>query len=260
MGVSPEKAAGLSVAVITRDEEERLPACLASAAFAEEVVVVDSGSTDRTVSIARDMGARVYVEPWRGFSAQKQFAVDQCCNDWVFVLDADERLPEETARAAAGAVRAGEEGVAAYSFRRRNFLHGRWIRRCGWWPDRVVRLADRRAGAFDGRSVHERWVVHKGGVKELEEAIEHRSFRNYSDLVAKMEAYSDLAAGSMFEQGRVVSPAAPVLHGVWMFFRTYILELGLLEGVDGFVISTMNAGGSFLKYAKLLELQRDVGG
>ncbi|MFP4037406.1 MAG: glycosyltransferase family 2 protein [Desulfobacteraceae bacterium] len=244
------------MAVITRDEEDRLPACLSSVAFAGDLVVVDSGSTDSTVLIAREMGARVFEEPWRGFSAQKQFAVDQCLNDWVLVLDADESLPPETARAAAGAVQGAKEGVTAFSFRRKNLLHGRWIRRCGWWPDRVVRLVDRRAGAFDGRLVHEGWVVRRGEVKALDEPIEHRSFRSYSDLAAKMEAYSDLAARAMFEEGRSINPLYPVLHGGWMFFRTYFLELGFLVGFDGLVISVMNAGGSFLKYAKLLELRR----
>jgi len=242
----------ISVAVITRNEEERLPACLESASFADEVVVVDSGSTDRTVEIARSAGARVLVEPWRGFSQQKQFAVDQCVNEWVLILDADERTPPGTATAIREALKSRDRTVAAFSFPRKNFLHGRWIRHCGWWPDRIVRLVDRRRGAFDGRAVHEQWVT-RDGVQSLDSPIEHFSFRNYSELVAKMELYSDLASRSLFEAGKSASPLTPPLHALWMFFRTYVLERGFQEGFDGFVISLMNAGGSFFKYAKLRE-------
>ncbi len=242
----------ISVAVITRNEEERLPACLESVSFADEVVVVDSGSTDRTVEIARSAGARVLVEPWRGFSRQKQFAVDQCTHEWVLILDADERTPPKTAAAVQEALRSRDRGVAAFSFPRRNFLHGRWIRHCGWWPDRIVRLVDRRRGAFDGRAVHEQWVT-RDRIHALDSPIEHISFRNYSELVSKMELYSDLASRSLFEAGKRASPLTPPLHALWMFFRTYVLEMGLLDGFDGLVISLMNAGGSFFKYAKLRE-------
>ena len=124
----------LSVAVIAKNEEERLPDCLKSAAFADEVLVVDSGSSDRTTQVAETFGARVLVEPWRGFSGQKQFAVDRCTHDWVLVLDADERIPQETVRAIGEAL-GRDQGAAAYRFRRKNYLHGRWIRHSGWWPD-----------------------------------------------------------------------------------------------------------------------------
>lgn len=248
-----EDEKGLSVAIITRDEEERLQACLDSVSFADEIVVVDSGSTDRTVEIAGSLGARVIVENWRGFSGQKQFAVDSCSNHWVLVLDADERVPSETGEAILHALSSKDSAVTAFSFPRKNFLHGRWIRHCGWWPDRILRLVDRRYGSFDGRAVHERWLT-RGREQPLSAPIEHFSFRTYSDIVAKMELYSDLAARSMYDSGRTAGPLTPPLHALWMFFRTYAMELGVLEGFDGLVISIMNAGGSFFKYAKLREL------
>lgn len=244
---------GLSVAVITLNEEERLPSCLKSVSFADEIVVVDSGSTDRTVEIAGSMGARVISEPWRGFSGQKQFAVDSCSNDWVLILDADERVPADTKEAVLQALYSRDEKVTAFSFPRKNYLHGRWIRHCGWWPDRILRLVDRRHGNFDGRAVHESWLT-QGRKQPLGSPIEHLSFRSYSEMVAKMELYSDLAARSMYDSGRKSGPLTPQLHGLWMFFRTYVLELGVLDGFDGFMISVMNAGGSFFKYAKLREL------
>jgi glycosyltransferase involved in cell wall biosynthesis len=244
----------LSVAIITLNEEERLPECLKSVVFADELVVVDSGSTDRTTEIAESFGAKVLIEPWRGFSGQKQYAVSRCSNDWVLILDADERIPKETARVIQKVISSPGDSAVAFSFRRKNFLHGKWIRHCGWWPDRIVRLVRRGQGEFDGRAVHERWIS-KGNEIALDAVLEHISFRNYSELVAKMELYSNLAAGSMHEDGKVVGPFTPALHGLWMFFRTYFLELGLLDGFDGFVISVMNGGGSFLKYAKCRELQ-----
>jgi (heptosyl)LPS beta-1,4-glucosyltransferase len=243
----------LSAAIITRNEEERLPDCLKSASFADEILVVDSGSTDGTIGLAKSYGARVLVEKWRGFSEQKQFAVDHCNHDWVLILDADERIPEETARTIAMEMARQESHTSAFSFRRKNYLHDRWIRHCGWWPDRTVRLVNRKEGRFDGRPVHERWIT-PGRVKGLDAAIEHRSFRHYSEMVAKMELYSNLASKELFEQNVRAGTMTPITHGLWMFFRTYLLEWGFLDGFNGFLISVMNAGGSFLKYAKLKEL------
>ncbi|MGD9321470.1 MAG: glycosyltransferase family 2 protein [Desulfobacteraceae bacterium] len=249
-----QKKTPLSVAIITKNEEERLPDCLKSVTFADEVLVVDSGSTDGTVTLAKSFGARVLIEGWRGYSGQKQYAVDQCLHDWVLILDADERIPQETARAIMRELAKNDFTISAYGFRRKNYLHGRWIKHCGWWPDRIVRLVNKKLGGFDGRPVHEKWVT-QGGVKELDAVIEHISFRNYSELLAKMENYSTLASKELFEKDAEVNAVTPILHGLWMFFRTYLLELGVLDGFDGLVISTTNAGGSFLKYAKLREMR-----
>jgi glycosyltransferase involved in cell wall biosynthesis len=243
------------VAIITKNEARRLPDCLRSLAFSDEIVVVDSGSVDETVSIAKSFGAEVLVEEWRGYAAQKQFAVDQCRHEWVLVIDADERVPEPTAAIIERELALNEAAIAAYSFKRKNYLHGRWIRHCGWWPDRIVRLVRRTRGAFDGRPVHERWIT-DGRVQDLDACIEHVSFRSYSDLVAKMETYSSLTARELFQQDEPVNALTPVLHGSWMFLKTFLLELGFLDGFDGFTISIMNAGGSFFKYAKLREMKK----
>ncbi|MBN1103862.1 MAG: glycosyltransferase family 2 protein [Deltaproteobacteria bacterium] len=245
----------LSVAIITRDEEDRLPACLQSLGFADEILVVDSGSTDRTVQVAGSYGARVLIEAWRGFSEQKQFAVDSCSHDWVLVLDADERVPQETASVITGIMRNPEPETAAYSFVRKNYFHGRWIKHCGWWPDRIVRLVDRRRGRFDGEAVHERWVV-QGTVRDLGAALKHVSFRNYSEMMMKMECYSNLSSLALFQRNAKVRAFTPITHGIWMFLKSYVLEMGILDGFDGFFISMANAGGSFLKYAKLREYRK----
>ena len=243
----------ISVAIITMNEADRLPSCLKSAKFADEIIVVDSGSSDKSIEIAKSFDARVYEREWRGFSAQKQFAVEQCRNRWVFILDADESIPGNDIEVIEDAIAAGDKAITAYSFRRKNFFHGKWIRRCGWWPDRIVRLVDKEKGRFDGRNVHEGWLTH-GKVMHLDSYIEHRSFRNYSEFTAKMDRYSTLAARDLFHKGAGSAPFTPALHGFWMFLRTYILEMGILEGFDGFMISIMNAGGSFMKYAKLREM------
>jgi (heptosyl)LPS beta-1,4-glucosyltransferase len=242
----------LSVAIITQDEEDRLPDCLESVSFADEVVVVDSGSRDNTIGIARSFGCKVLTETWRGYAKQKQFAVDSCENDWVLILDSDERIPEKTAMKIKELLASPKRDFTACSFLRKNFFHNRWVRHCGWWPDRIVRLVDRRRGRFNDHLVHESWIS-EGSVKDLRVTIEHRSFRNYSDLIHKLETYSTLAAQDMLRDGKHAGALSPLSHGTWMFLRTYILELGVLEGFDGFIISILNGGGSFMKYAKLRE-------
>ena len=213
---------------------------------------MDSGSTDKTVEIARSFGARVLFEPWRGYAGQKQFAVDSCQNEWVLILDADERIPGDTQHAIAEIVADPDQEIAAYSFNRKNFFHNRWIRHCGWWPDRIVRLVHRGKGHFSDHLVHESWIA-DGPVKDLSVNIEHYSFRDYSDLIHKLETYSSLAARQMLKNGKSSGPLAPLSHGLWMFLRTYLVELGVLEGFDGLIISILNSGGSFMKYAKLRE-------
>lgn len=250
---SHPKDTPFSVAIITKNEEERLPACLASVSFCDDVVVIDSDSVDNTVAVAREHGARVFIEPWQGFSYQKQFAVNQCQHRWVLILDADERLPAETAQLIQQQLAKPKPGTTAYSLRRKNYLHGRWIKHCGWWPDHVLRLVDKEQGQFDGRLVHESWQT-SGEVSELSAHLDHLSFRNYSELVAKMERYSNLGAEARFKAGEAINPFSPLAHGLWMVFRTYILESGWRDGFDGLVISLMNGAGSFFKYAKQWEL------
>ena len=246
--------APLSVAVIAKDEADRIKDCLQSLAFADEViVVVDARSSDDTLAIAQSYGCRVLSKVWMGYAKQKQFAVDACKNEWVLILDADERVPRQTAKTIGRLLAAPDPGVGAYGFLRKNIFHGRWFKRCGWWPDSVVRLVDRREGSFSENLVHEKWVAN-GAVKKLKAVIEHYSFRDYADLIEKMQNYSTLAALQMKAQGRKASWWMPISHGIWMFMRAYFLELGILEGFDGFMISTTNAGGSYLKYAKLREL------
>jgi len=178
----------LSVAIITKNEEDRLPCCLRSVAFADDIVVVDSGSTDATVGVAQGFGCRVFAEQWKGFGPQKNSAVSKCRNQWVLVIDADERL--EAAGRAAIAEAVARPGAAAYELNRKNFLGGRWMRHSGYWPDRQVRLVRKGKGSFQGR-IHERWVT-GGGVMRLEACIEHHALSGYADMLKTMDEYSTL--------------------------------------------------------------------
>lgn len=243
---------GLSVAIITLNEERKLPACLESAGFADEIVIVDCGSSDMTVEIAEGRGAKVFVEDWKGFGPQKQSAVKKCLNEWVLVLDADERVSPEAKDEILRAV--SKSDCSAYSLPRRNFFHGKWIRHADFWPDRQVKLVRKSEGGFEGY-IHEKWVT-PGKTGLLVSPIDHYSFDDYSSMLRTMDKYSTDTAREMREKGIRASALSPAYHALAMFLKIYFVKLGILEGIDGLVIALTKAGGSFFKYAKLLELQR----
>jgi (heptosyl)LPS beta-1,4-glucosyltransferase len=243
----------VSVAIVAKDEADRIAACIDSLRFADEVVVVvDDRSTDNTLEIAQSRGCRTISKAWMGYANQKQFAVDACQHDWVLIMDADERVPGQTAESITRLLSTSDALAPAYGFLRKNIFHGRWFKRCGWWPDRVVRLVNRKKGRFSKNIVHEQWLPDEPPIR-LDGIIEHYSFRSYADLIQKMQVYSSLAATQMEKEGRHSTWWSPISHGAWTFIRSYLFELGMLEGFDGFVISMTNAGGSFMKYAKLRE-------
>lgn len=244
----------LSAVLIAKDEEARLAPCLESLSFADEIVVVDSGSTDRTVEIARRFTDRVIDVPWKGFGPQKRAAVGLARNDLVLNVDCDERVTPELAREIA-ALQAAPELAAAYAIPRRTFLGGKEIRHCGWARDYPIRLFDRRRAAFTEDLVHER-VVAEGAVGRCEGTLLHHSFQGLADLVAKANRYTDLAARQMFERGRRAGAADLGLRPAFAFVRTYLLRRGFLDGVEGLEIAVADAFSVFAKYAKLRELER----
>jgi len=249
----------LSVAIITKDEATNLPGCLKSVAFARQIVVVDSGSTDGTLEIARDFGCDVFVEPWKGFGPQKQMAIDRCREPWVLVLDADERIPPETEAAIRAVVSGGESGASGCSFPRRNFFQGRWIRHMGWWPDRITRLFRNGRGRMTEASVHEAVDV-SGQVVPLESPIEHYTESRLSEILKKIDKYSTLAAEEAFREGRRSSIWGAIVRAELTFFQDYVLRLGFLDGRQGLVLSVTDAVNKFFKYAKLSELNRQKDG
>jgi len=242
----------LSVAIITKDEERNIAGCLSSVSFADDIVVVDSGSTDKTVKIAEKLGARVFTEPWKGYGAQKNSAIEKCRHAWVLIIDADERVPEESVPAIVKAI--GEDRAQAYSFKRKNYLHGKWMRHSGYWPDSQIRLVDKGRGAFRA-AIHERWET-DGSVSELDACIDHYGFSGYSDMLKTLNDYSTISAREMHASGRRAGPLSPIVHGVGMFIKIYLIKKGFLDGMDGLVTALTKAGGAFFKYAKLIELEK----
>jgi glycosyltransferase involved in cell wall biosynthesis len=245
----------LSVAIITKNEARNLPDCLRSVSFAQQIVIVDSGSTDDTRAIAESFQCEFYLEDWKGFGLQKQAAIERCRHDWILVLDADERIPSETADAIRGIVANPQRDAAGYSFPRKNFFYGRWIRHMGWWPDRVVRLFQRRSGRMSEASVHEAVLI-GGVVKALDNSIEHYTESRLSQLLLKINQYSTLGAQEAFAAGRRVSIAGACVRAALAFFQNYFLRLGLLDGAPGLVLSMTDSINKFCKYAKIWELGR----
>jgi glycosyltransferase involved in cell wall biosynthesis len=243
----------LSVAIITKNEEDRLPNCLKSLSFVDEIVVVDSESTDKTVEIAKHMGCIVFVEKWKGYGPQKSSAVQKCKNEWVLIMDADERIPAETGQEI---IKILENPKAdAYSFPRKNYFHGRWIKHCGWWPDRIVRLFRKSKGSVTKALVHESVDV-SGTIMEVDTPIIHEPIRDLCSILDKINIYSSLGAETMFQNGKKISAPLAFLRGITAFLKLYILKLGILDGHEGFVISFSHAVNTCYKYLKLEEYNK----
>lgn len=242
----------LSLCVITRDAAGQLADCLASAPFAGEIVVVDSGSSDDTVEIARRCGARVIVRPWQGFGPQKNFAVAQAVHDWVLCLDADERVTPELGAAIRAALAAAPVAVAFAVARRNRFL-GRWLRHGEGYPDWIVRLFDRRHARWTDDPVHEN-VTATGSVARLSGDLLHASAESLDAYIAKQNRYTTLQAEAMHTRGERASVARLVGSPLARFIRFYVVRLGFLDGVAGFVHIAIGCFASFMKYAKLRAL------
>lgn len=243
-------SARLSVAIIARNEERDLPACLASVAFADEIVVVDHASSDRTVQIACERGARVVeTADWPGFGVQKNRAVDACTGEWILSLDADERVTL--------ALRAEIERTLAqprfdvYEMPRRSTYCGRFMRHGGWHPDYVRRLFKRGAARFSDAAVHESLLTDRP-VGRLHEPIVHYSVRTIEDAIAKMNRYSSDSAAALAARGEAPGLASAIVHGLAAFLRTYVLKLGFLDGRRGFLLAVSNAEGSYYRYVKAM--------
>jgi len=246
----------LSVIVIAKDEEASIARTLESVAFADEVVVVDSGSTDRTVAIARGLGAKVTINAdWPGFGPQKNRALDLATGDWVLSLDADEWLTAESAEEIRRVVGANAAEVAAYRMPRRSSFCGRFLRHSGWWPDYVLRLFRRGRARFSDDVVHER-VIADGKIGTLSLPIMHETFVDLEDLVDKMNRYSTHGARQLQREGKSSSLVEAIARALWAFFRTYVLRAGFLDGREGFMLAWATAEGTYYRYAKLMRLQR----
>lgn len=250
----------LSVIIITKNEEAAIGRCLESVAWADEIIVLDSGSSDRTVEICRARGAKVTVTgDWPGFGPQKSRALSQATGDWVFSLDADEwvspSLAEEIRR------RINEpDSLAGFEVPRLSSFCGRFMRHAGWWPDHVLRLFRKGQARFSDDRLHER-VIADGPVGRLRGVLLHESFPDLEDVLDKLNRYSTAGAAMLREKGKQGGLAAALGHGMWTFLKTYIFQAGFLDGREGFMLSVSNAEGAYYKYLKLMALarQKDAG-
>jgi glycosyltransferase involved in cell wall biosynthesis len=248
----------LSAVLIAQNEERKIGDALASVAFCDEVVLVDSGSTDRTCRIAEAAGARVVVNaPWPGFVAQRDFATRAAKHDWVLALDADERVGRALHEEIETLRRRGFD-AAGYRIPRVAWYLGRWVRGTDWYPDWQVRLFDRTRGGWQGDLVHESVTVH-GSVGRLRGELEHHPYADISDHLRKIDSYTTLWARQAHAAGRHSNVADVIAGATWAFFRNYALKRGFVLGSTGLIVSVLNTHYTFVKLAKLRELGRSAG-
>jgi glycosyltransferase involved in cell wall biosynthesis len=249
----------ISATVITYNEEHNIAEALESLSWADEIIVVDSESSDNTVAIARRFTDKVLVRPWPGYSAQKNFAAGQATSDWIFSLDADERVSPELVSEIVGLKAGDSPESAGFEIPRLTNYLGRWIKHSGWYPDRKLRLYDRRRGRWSGDYVHETMEV-DGKVGRLNGKLLHYTVRNSSEHHERIDRYTTLAAKQAFDQGRRASVLSLLVVPRLVFARSYFLKLGFLDGWQGMAIARFAEYYAFLKAAKLLELQRKSDG
>ena len=248
----------ISAVIITFNEAENIHAACESVAWADEIVVVDSESTDATRDIAATCGARVIVNKWPGFAAQKQFATDAAANDWVLSLDADERVSPELESSIAGFRRLPEADLAdGYRIARRTFYMGRWVRGGGWYPDYQLRLFNRRQGSWGDRVIHESFTLKAGSrVERLSGDLLHYTVRDAAHHRHMIEQrYAPLGAQQMFREGKRSSALQAAFAGPSAFVRSYILKAGFRDGAAGLAIAKFAARHASLKHQLLLNLQ-----
>lgn len=240
---------GLSVVIIAKNEEQHLPACLASASFADEIVVLDGGSTDRTAEIARSMGAKVdTVDLWNGFGPQKNRALALATQDWVLSLDADEEVSPELQAEIGAAMRAPK--ADCYAIPRLSEFCGRFLRHSGWYPDYVLRLFKRGTARFSDALVHER-LIPDGAVAKLRYPLTHRGYRGPSETLQKVDRYSSAWAEQALAAGKKANFCSAPMHGIAAFLKTYLLRLGILDGRAGLAVAISSAEVAYYKYLKL---------
>jgi len=239
----------LSVIIITLNEESNIRDCLESVKFADEIIVVDAGSSDRTVEIARSYTDRIFTPGWLGYSAAKEFALARARGEWILWIDADERVSEELKREILEAID-NPGKIVAFAFPRKSFFLNRWIRHSGWYPDYVIRLFKAGYGRFSSSLVHEGVMV-DGALGRLKNPILHYTYPTLEKYFQKFNNYTTLAAQDLRMRGEKFSYFKLFFHPCAKFFKMYIQKLGFLDGVEGFILAVFSAFYVFVKYAKL---------
>lgn len=238
----------LSVILITKNEILNIRECLESVLWANEIIVVDSGSNDGTVEVCRELGATVYVHDWPGFGIQKNRALGYASHQWVLSIDADERVSPELRAEIEQVI--NDNHADGYEISRLSNFCGRFMRHSGWHPDYVLRLFQRDKARFSDALVHES-VQMQGSKGRLHNSLLHYSYRDFEDVLAKLNSYSSASAVMQQQRGKRGGLGTAFLHGLWAFIRTYFLRAGFLDGREGVMLAIMNAENSYYRYIKL---------
>ena len=244
----------ISATVICKDEAHNIEDCLRSVAWCDEIVVVDSGSADGTVDLAKKHTPKVLFNAWPGYVAQKNFALDQAAGDWVLSLDADERCTPELRDAVQKALE-NAEGLAGFEVRRHVKYLGRWIDHSGWYPDWRVRVVRKGRARWGGADPHDK-LIPDGPVRRLEAELQHFTYRDFAHHIRILNHFSDVVSDGYFKAGRKPSIFQAVFHPPWKFFECYVWKLGFLDGFPGFVVAAGSAFYIFARYVKLWERGR----
>jgi len=245
----------ISVAIITYNEEKNIRGALESVRWADEIVVVDALSKDRTVQICREYTDKVFSVEWLGFSGQKNRAISLTTQPWVLMIDADERVTQPL-RVEIRTLLRGDTSVAGYYIPRKNFFSNRWIKHGGWWPDYTLRLFRRERGRIEDREVHEAIRV-DGEVGYLKNPLEHYTYRDVSDFLKRMERYADLAAKELHKRNRQATILDLILRPPATFLRMFILQMGILDGIYGIILAWLYSIYTYKKYSKLKNLNKE---
>ncbi len=241
----------LSVVVITKNEEKNVRECLSSVLWADEIIVVDAGSTDNTLEIAKEFTQKVYSRPWDGYGAAKNFGLAKCTGEWILSIDADERVTQELREEILGKLSTVNQKTAAFSVpRRANFL-GKWIYHCGWYPGRITRVFRRSAGRFTEEKVHERLEI-QGEIVPLHSDLLHYTDPDLKSYFEKSNKYTSLAAEELLDHKKKFSLVKLIVNPFWIFFRMYILRLGFLDGIAGFILCVLFGELCFYKICKVM--------
>jgi glycosyltransferase involved in cell wall biosynthesis len=244
----------LSVIIITKNEAEDIRQCLKSVSWADEIVVLDSGSSDNTVEICKQYTEKVFVTDWPGFGIQKNRALGKATGDWVLSLDADEWLSGKLIQEIQQTIQQ-KTNYDAYAFPRLSKFCGKYMQFGAWRHDKVLRLFKRGQAQFTNSLVHEKLVAN-GETGMLESSLFHDSFKNLEEVINKMNQYSSASAQSRSQAGKKTSLFSAIVHGVWTFLKCYFLQAGFLDGREGFILAVSNAEGSYYRYLKLLYLNQ----
>lgn len=245
----------VSAVIITRDEESNIGRCIKSVKWANEIIILDSGSVDKTKEIAQDLGAIVYDIEWRGYGHSKRAAVERASGDWILSLDADEEITPELAEEIKNAIE-NDNFSGFYIPRLTNFL-GRWIRHSGWYPDYVLRLFKKDSGNFTEALVHEKVLV-GGACSRLRNHMLHYSYPDISTYFKKLDMYSSLSARELLKKGKNFRIASFLIKPIAAFYKHFIFKAGFLDGLEGFLIAILSAFGVITKLIKLRQLEKEI--